>query len=1818
MKRFALLLMLSLSVCLALASVADTEAAQAQQAFMITSRSASHMDISFTLPEFQIEEVQEGGETFHRLLIPGAGTTLQSGLPELPTLSMSLAIPRQGSVHIQDLNTEQNLLTQYRAWPVQQGQELESPKSFVINSDFYASGSSYPSAAIEYSDPMILRDFRIITVQVNPFSYNPVTQELTVSQSIDFRVSFSPEPGNNELEGELMSVSPAFANIYEANILNFDDYRYQMYSNVPPRYLIIYGNNTDPNFATALNEYVLWKKQKGAIVDVANTSSGQAGSSTTTIKAYIQNAYNNVDTRPDFVILIGDTSGSYTIPTFTVSGGVGDYPYTHLAGNDGLGDVFIGRISVENLSQLQALFAKIYLYERDINLNTDQWLDRMLLVGDWAPSGISTMYTNKYIKERALYVNPDYTFTELYGDSPSPAAMNTAMNQGVGFFSYRGYIGMSSWSPSESSLNNAYRLLHGIILTCGTGNFGSTATTEAFIRLGTAAAPKGAVTAMGMATSSTHTVFNNALHGGVWGGLLQYNMRTPGEALLNGKLHIYQIFGVSSPTNATSFAHWLNLMGDPTMEVFTGEPNYFNVYTETTIPLGLSLLDVAVRDSVDIPISGASVTLTQSGAIISRGYTDDEGNVILVLPQGMTETNCVLTVSSHEFKPLQLTIAVVNTGTLVPGSIAIDDDQTGQSSGNTDGLINAGETVEVMFGLNNTGASQINGIAGYVTTNSEYVAFVDSLLAYGSIAGGSLGFNTAPVVMQIAPDTPHETTIRMHLMLTDGTAITYDVSEFLVVHSAKMMYNSSVVTNGGNQVLDPSETAGFTVTVSNLTTTGVANVYGRLYSLNDLVSVTDHTAFYGDLLQNVQVTPSTDMFELYGRPMLLPGMLIPMQLKLYNDAGFVQWLDFTLTVGVVDVHDPVGPDSYGYVIYDDQDTEYEMCPVYDWIGIAPAEGGVGTPLAISDSYTSGDEGDQVGADALETVDLPFPFQFYGQLYDQVTVCSNGFIAFGETANAEFRNYRVPGPMGPNPMIAAFWDDLATTAGSGIYTWFDRNNHAFVIEWYNLKNGYNGSSVETFQIILYDQSVHSTSLGDGPIKIQYHTFNNVSASASSSNHGCFATIGIEDHSGLVGLEYSFNNQYPTAASPLGNQRAIYITNIPIYHEEAHVILGETYIDDNNGNGVCEPGETINLGIQLQNIGNMTANGVTATLSTEDANITMINATSEYFPIDGDGFGVNRDPFVFMVSQDCPNGQVVNFVLDVVSGDYAWSRPFSIRVDASVLEYNSFMINDADTNYNGIIDPLETVKLIVNVNNHADVEARDVQATLSTASGDVIIAQPIITLPLVEANAVMQFVFELQFTGTGSVGQYVPFQFNASISNGLPLNSNLMIPYNMANIFNDFETNNGNFTSETGWVWGTPNQVTPFSGTKLWSTGLSGNYPDLVNYTLVTPVFALETGSVLTFKHRYGFESGYDGGNISISTDGENWTLLQPQGGYPYNNLPALTGQQGYSGSIANWETVSINLNQWSDEQVQFRFRMGSDGGTTNIGWFIDNFELSGVNQKTGYLHGTVIPTSSASPTEVLVMANNYYSAHPKADGSYRLYLPNGTFSASASLLYHQPSTVNNVHITPADPIHLADFTLINLPQPEGADFTVDNQTGLVTLTWNEPFDPVLPVLSYHVYKRFDSGPYAMIQETTANTYSETISLYGDYSYYICAVFLNTEGSPSDTLSFAFPYTNEGGESIPGLVTALHANYPNPFNPTTTLSFSLAQAGNVRLGIYNIKGQLVRVLNNGNLQPGLHKLVWDGRDGANRSVASGVYFYRLETPDYVSTRKMLMMK
>jgi hypothetical protein len=91
-----------------------------------------------------------------------------------------------------------------------------------------------------------------------------------------------------------------------------------------------------------------------------------------------------------------------------------------------------------------------------------------------------------------------------------------------------------------------------------------------------------------------------------------------------------------------------------------------------------------------------------------------------------------------------------------------------------------------------------------------------------------------------------------------------------------------------------------------------------------------------------------------------------------------------------------------------------------------------------------------------------------------------------------------------------------------------------------------------------------------------------------------------------------------------------------------------------------------------------------------------------------------------------------------------------------------------------------------------------------------------------------------------------------------------------------------------------------------------------------------------------------------------------------------------------------------------------------------------------------------------------------------------------------------------------------------------------------------------------------------------------------------------------------------LSALYPNFPNPFNPETTIRFSLGTAGPVKLSVYNTKGQLVKTLANSQMPSGQHQMIWNGRDESGAPVASGVYFYRLNTDNYSRIMKMVLMK
>ena len=101
---------------------------------------------------------------------------------------------------------------------------------------------------------------------------------------------------------------------------------------------------------------------------------------------------------------------------------------------------------------------------------------------------------------------------------------------------------------------------------------------------------------------------------------------------------------------------------------------------------------------------------------------------------------------------------------------------------------------------------------------------------------------------------------------------------------------------------------------------------------------------------------------------------------------------------------------------------------------------------------------------------------------------------------------------------------------------------------------------------------------------------------------------------------------------------------------------------------------------------------------------------------------------------------------------------------------------------------------------------------------------------------------------------------------------------------------------------------------------------------------------------------------------------------------------------------------------------------------------------------------------------------------------------------------------------------------------------------------------------------------------------------------------------------GGGSGIALPTecALHNNYPNPFNPVTNITYDIASATDVTLEIYNVMGQRVRTLAQGSHEPGRYRVMWNATNDYGQSLSSGMYIYRIQAGDFVSVKKLILMK
>ncbi len=1092
----------------------------------------------FSLASYEIKDVTIDGQTFKKPVVPFGGLKSEEGEPTLPTITTFYQVSPNKSytIHVNVTSSEwiDNIdILPHQTWD---SESDEANVLFKRNIELYTSDMKYPDNQGEVSNTFVFRDLSVVKASITPFRYYPLSRKLEVITSADIELI---EVGDVDPVQIPNRISRVFEPLYEALVVNYnrstndDDYQ-------KPSILYILPSNSS-NLMANLEILFDWRHRCGYVVNYVSTST--TGNSSSSIKNYISNAYSTWDDPPEYVALVGDANGSYSIPTYFESfssyNGEGDHPYSQLVGNDLLPEVIIGRLSFSSTTELATIVNKTVQYESNPYLSQN-WFHSASVVGDASTSGISTVITSENIKELMEYHGYDDVRT-IY-NSPFPSQMVADLNAGLTFFNYRGYYGVSGFNSGNiNSLSNGFKLSIATVITCGTGSFSSgTALSETFVRAGTPTQPKGAVASVGTATIGTHTMFNNAVDMGFYYGVFVDKMETAGAALARGKLNLYLNYPNNPNNYVNIFTHWNNLIGDPALQMWTDVPQSFTVSHESTISSGTNYYDVEVLDYFNEPVESAYVTILKGNDIIfESGYTDINGRIILSV--GSASLGSVdLTVIKRNFVPYQGQFQIngqsVNVNS-VEGAFTIDDDMNGLSIGNANGVIDGGETIELTIPIYNYGTDNAEGVYCKLIGGDGFINYSIDSLYIGTLTSGMTGNEGQSFVFEVESGILENENFPLRLLIKDINDSNWLSQIQLSISGTRLLADKVYVHDDpvfGNDHLDPGETAEIEIEISNIGSMMANNVSGRLYSNYPGLEIIDDQGFWPLIVQNNFSINTTDKFEVIAAEDIIPGTVVELFIDLESPDGAAQSANIPLQIGVKEVDDPLGPDLYGYYAYDSGDILYSNTPYFNWIEIDPLYNGSGTQLPLSDY---GDNQDDV-----TTVNLPFTFKFYGVDYDQISVSSNGWVSMGSTSMKSFRNYHIPGPGGPSPMIAVFWDDLnTTTSGGRVYKWYDELNHQFVIQWSHLRT-YDNNSLENFQLILKDSQHYFTPTGDGEILMQYADFNNTSTGNYSWGqvHGNYCTIGLEDQSETIGLEYTFNNTYAISAMPLEDSTAILFT------------------------------------------------------------------------------------------------------------------------------------------------------------------------------------------------------------------------------------------------------------------------------------------------------------------------------------------------------------------------------------------------------------------------------------------------------------------------------------------------------------------------------------------------------------------------------------------------------------------------------------------------------------------------------------------------------
>ena len=1094
-------------------------------------------EIRIEFPALSLQPLRENGQSFLHATMDGCGLVDRPGLPELPSWSRLVEIPDRSDVRFELIEEDVEYLELDQPLYPQQDRVVDTSRELpmpFLQDDSWQAQPSFPAEGFVHGEPALVRNHRVVKLTVFPVRVVDGGQRLRIVRSMSVRPVFEGSNPVNTRDYRIARADSPFSRTIENLMVNASSNSNQNQREIfdqtpePGTYLIIARNATitnDPYFI----QFVNWKREKGHKVYIAGESE-IGGWSNSDILAYTQNAYQNWADTPDYLLLIGDTG---TADAYQLPGGAGDtysgeqdHYYAKLEGNDILGDIAVGRISVSNSTQLANVLNKVLLYERNPGgqANNTEWLSRSALATGYDAN--SMIQLSRSIAQAQIAQGFTSIDSSWY-PSTNSTWVEQVYNSGINFYNYRGWIGMNGVSATwvDSHFSNVGHPTVSVIFTCATGDFNNGyATTEAFLRNGSVPSPKGGVCALGFSTANTHTAYNNAIVGGFWNGALEYAFPEVGVSLFMGKVTLYLTMppGDSNPEN---FANWANLMGDPGLYLWLGQPDPLTVTHSSVLASGQSHLTVTVLSEGHVLADAVVCVTLPNGSFQSRVLTDSNGQALVPLA-GMGAGTPRLTVSKANHLVYQSDLSV---GTSAAWAEVSDPGIPG------DGLATPGESLNLLPVLQNTGnATTLTGLSAVVSVDGAYGTLSDNTISWPSVNAGSSAAASSGCVLQLNADLADGTIVPLQLTISSGQGSFSDVVEVPV--SAPFLMNTGLSFLPGGSQIGPGQSASMSVDLGNMGNLPASGMAYTLSSADPFVSVTQATDTGGSLpvggTQTVQ-------FEIQADNGAFGGYLAQLSLD-WTANGVIQGsIPLTVPVGVATAESPTGPDSYGYRVYEDTDSNTES-PIFNWIPLAPEEGGSGTALAINDF---GDEQD----DAVRLT-LPFSFRYYGVDHTYLAVCSNGFAAFGENAHVEtdYRNHYLPTGLGPDNMLAVMWDDMLLGSGAAVYSQYFPAEHKYVVEWYNMRFNNDNGARNTFQLILFDPAFHPTATGDGEFVYQYLDFINTQ---SHSYDFPYCTIGIKNGNSTDGLTVSNFNLHPASIAGINDAKALkFTTDLGSYSDE----------------------------------------------------------------------------------------------------------------------------------------------------------------------------------------------------------------------------------------------------------------------------------------------------------------------------------------------------------------------------------------------------------------------------------------------------------------------------------------------------------------------------------------------------------------------------------------------------------------------------------------------------------------------------------------------